>query len=272
MLNYALQKYSHYLGTYMHYQLKAVRKPIGNYNYIEYRSKIYAIEEYESFVAYYHSVKIYTSLSHNLIVTKGIVLPKIYPGHDISIYISEQYIPLSYRLYTLTSKFNGIINLTSIGLTGKIKDLFVPMPNLATIYNEDEFLSLNCNYSSYNQESNIPKIIILMECSFIITNYTRNYTNHKALLNFQSTLNITYEPDVKDSYLAARITKISSEQINTYPKSPTILLFTKNICKQVGKLKFESLEIPMIRYMPYRSAEYSSEDVKDRIYGAHYDY
>jgi len=113
-----------------------------------------------------------TTLSYNGLVNEEITNPQFISDSngltEIGVYMSPEIIIKSVELKRKTGIFDGEVNMTKFGYSGKIRDFFEPMPELATLYDPDLQVKMICKTNTisgnlpYKVSMNIPQ-----NCDFL---------------------------------------------------------------------------------------------------------
>ena len=201
-------------------------------------------------------------------LTKGITKDTKVLNHDVIICLAPQFIPLTINSHGIIGRCDEEFDMKKLNYSGTVRDLFAPMPELAYIYNGDEKLRMFCEYAHNGvTEESQNQIVLPASCSFSV--------NGMSLLRSTGYIKMEYTPALVNKFFATKMSNIAPQRCTSKPESPKIIMFLMNLYNRLGHEKFESqgtLQMPMIRYVPYREAKKFDANIIEGRYTVFYDY
>ena len=259
----------HFIAEYMHIQFAKLVKRIDPNHVLQYTSKPVNVSEAGEFLFYSHQVSMKVNEKEVANVTEETLVPLAPISHDMGIYVSPQLIPLTIDVHGVFKKCNGEFNMTLLGLTGTMRDFFEPLPELVAMYNGDEKLKMYCEYAYEKLDEQPDHVVIFpIRCNFSLA-------EGEVILATRVQMKMKYEAQVsKDTnqLFAASMTGIAPQKCVSNPQSADLNLFLMRLFREFGRVKFEGkiLEVPMIRYEPYRDYDKFVAGIHDGSYVAYY--
>ena len=260
----------HFIADHMHAQFQKLNKRIDGSHVLQYISHPASVTEVGDYLFYSHKVALLVNgeLAYEVTEQTPIELAPI--KRDIGIFLSPQLIPLTLDIQGMLKVYSGNVDMTLFGFTGTIKDLFEAMPELATLYNEDEKINMHCDYFTEKMTELPERMYVLpMRCDFAIPNQ-KPILSVKVLMKTKITPNFTQ--DVNALYVAT-LSEVVPQKCTPTPQTLELNLFSMQLFRAFGRaiLEGKTVHAPMIRYEPYREYQLSETTVQNGVYVTYYD-
>jgi len=267
-LEEAMNYNKNFLHTYMHVNSKQLRRVLNGSSILDYNGTIFKVVENKNYYTYLYKVKLYLNKTYLSDVTLGIEVPSE-ASHDVSFYIPSQYIPLTIDAYGRAHQCDERVDLKNLNLTGTVKDLFIAVPELYSIYNGDESLEMHCMYGHNGANTGLPenRMELPATCYFTVEN--------KTVLSSDFEFNMIYDPIEKNGVFKTEMKEASITKCTTDSQSMTAAMFLIDIFDKLRRNKFtnKTLDIPKINYAPRDSSKFNATNkVVDGIFVSQFNY
>jgi len=267
-LKHAINYNVHFIDTYMNSHLTSISHRIDEHHTIQYVSKPADIDFDNDFVFVAHNVSVQVNGKELSSVTQETSIPMVPLLHDIGIFISPQLIPKTIDIHGLLHHCDGEFDMSKVGLSGTLKDFFEPMPELVSRFSGDEKVKMFCEYA-YQPLTEMAEHTLLFPVRC-------NFTSEESLVvSAAVVMKMKYSGAVTDDQnhlFGATLSNIEVAKIKSYPHSMDLSIFLMDVFNMFGKVKFENkvLDVPAIRYEPYRDYDNFEAAVVDNSYVAYY--
>jgi len=245
-----------FLHTYMHFKSKQFRNILKGGSILDYNGKIFKVIENNDYYTYLYKVELELDNQFLSEVSFGIE-PTLEKSHDVSFHIPSQYIPLTIDAYGRKYECDEDVDPKSLGLTGTVKDLFVALPELYSIYNGSETIKMYCMYGHEGVNIGLPnnRMELPATCNFTVEN--------KTVLSSNFEFNMIYEPTVENHIFKTKMREVSITKCATEPQSMTAAMFLINIFDKLRRNKFTDkiLNTPKVSYTPRDLSKFNAESI-----------
>ncbi len=262
----------HFIAEYMHIQFAKLTKRINDQTVLQYVSHPANVAESGDYIFYSHDVELYLNGEPEFEVTQETPVALSPISHDMGIYLSPQLIPLTIDIHGILKKCNGEFDMTLLGLTGTVRDFFEPLPELVSTYNGNEKLKMFCEYAYEKlEEQENQTVLFPVKCSFKLAEGEGETSVLEAKVQLKMKYQAQISSDVNQLY-AATMAGVAPQKCASNPQSADLNLFLMRLFREFGRIKFEGkiLEVPMIRYEPYRDYDKFVAGIQDGSYVAYY--
>eukprot|EP00831_Metopus_contortus_P076643 TRINITY_DN7084_c0_g1_i1.p1 TRINITY_DN7084_c0_g1~~TRINITY_DN7084_c0_g1_i1.p1 ORF type:complete len:272 (+),score=49.66 TRINITY_DN7084_c0_g1_i1:173-988(+) len=189
---------------------------------------------------------------------------------DVGLYMCLGIVSASADLLSSIGFYNGNFKMSDFGYTGKIKDLFVAIPDLSNKYAAEEAIFISCDVDFGEKENGAPSMEAGYECKIIVD------SSKEVVLSMEVDLEISLLPtktnDDNQNFVAL-MKKSKVINISSYPRSYVIERFIVELFGRIFMKMHQDklLNFPNVRYTPFRKPSSFSVPLRESDYVAYYD-
>lgn len=260
-----------FIAEYMHKVFIKMERKISSEHVLKYINEVVDVDESGDSILYAFKTSLFVKDENVGVVSEQYPIEPSLLKKDMGFYSSPQLIPLTINVHGKLKICNGEFNMSTIGLTGTVKDFFEPIPELALNYQGEEKVKMDCEYA-FEKVTELPNFMLILpaKCQF------KFKETDKTLLTVKAYIKMKYTPVVLTENNKLYGAKLSNCVINktiSEPQSISIGFFLMRILQQFANVRYEgkTIEVPRLRFEPLRDyTEFDCENQQDH-YASFYD-
>ncbi len=260
----------HFLDEHTHIAMRKITKRLGENHYIDYIAAPNDAAQVGDYLMYAFNMSLKLDDKDFAIVDSKFDVAAAPIAHDIGIFVAPVLSALTIRAHGSLRSCEEF-DMKTIGLTGTVKDLFTPIPELTTTYTGSEALKMYCMYGEGGvkiEEKNV--VTIPARCNFTLI------STGALLLSTRVEFKMNYEPAVtadNNKLFGAKLSNVAPQGYWSSPRSADVSVFLMRLFHDMAKVRYEGriASVPGIRYEPYRGFSTFSAELQNGLYVSYYD-